>query len=173
MSLYIKNSIHKFDIFSITNANPSEIIAVELMMKENMILARVYRRSNSTPENYNDINKSFEILSRGFSSNLLVVGYFNYPKTDWEHDSTTTSSNELNFKFLECTRDCIFEQFIEEPTRGRESSQPTLIDLVLTNNPGIIDKANPDAPLGKSDHCSGNNYAKCLIDGKQINCFEL
>ena len=45
--------------------------------------------------------------------------------------------------------------------------------VVWTNNPGIIDKANLDAPLGKSDHCSGNNYAKCLIDGKQINCFEL
>ena len=173
MSLYIKNSIHKFDIFSIANTNPSEIIAAELMMKENMILARVYIRSNSTPENYNDINKSFEILSRAFSSNSLVVGDLNYPKTDWEHDSTTTSSNELNFEFLECTRDCIFEQFIAVPTRGRESSQPTLIDLVLTNNPGIIDKANLDAPLGKSDHCSGNNYAKCLIDGKQINCFEL
>ena len=169
MSLYIKNSIHKFDIFSIANTNPSEIIAVELMLKENMILARVYRRSNSTHDNSSDIKKSFEILSRGFSSNLLVVGDFNYPKTDWEQDSTTTSSNELNFKFL----DSIFEQFIAEPTRGRESSQPTLIDLVLTNNPGIIDQANPDAPLGKSDHCSGNNYAKCLIDGKQINCFEL
>ena len=46
----------------------------------------------------------------------------------------------------------LFEQFISEPTRGKGSSQPTLIDLVLTNNSDIIDKVNLDVALGKSDH---------------------
>ena len=62
-------------------------------------------------------------------------------------DSTRSSSNDLNSKFLECTIDCFFEQFISEPTRWQ--SQPTLIDLVLTNNPDITDKVNLDAPLIK------------------------
>ena len=61
-----------------------------------------------------------------YSSNMLFVGDFNYPKIDWKHYSTTSSPNDLNVKFLECTRDCFFEQFISEPTRGRGSSQPTL-----------------------------------------------
>ena len=46
----------------------------------------------------------------------------------------------------------LFEEFVSKPTRGRGSSQPTLIDLVLTNNPDIIDKVDHDDPLGKSDH---------------------
>ena len=111
----------KSDISSIANTNPSEIIAVELMLKEKVILVCVYRSSNSSPDNSNDINKSLEILSRRFSSNLLVVGDFNYPKIDWEH-STISSPNDLNAKFLECSRDCFFEQFFSEPTRGRGSS---------------------------------------------------
>ena len=50
MLLYIKNNIQyqKLDISSIANSNPSEIIAVELMLKENIILACVYR-SNQQP----------------------------------------------------------------------------------------------------------------------------
>ena len=142
MLLYIKNNIQyqKVDISSIANTKPSEIIVVELMLKENIILARVYRSPNSTHDNSNDINKSLENLSRRFCSNLLVVGDFNYPKIDWEHYSTASSPNDLNPKFLECTRDCIFEQFITEPTCGRGSSQPTLIDIVLTNNSEIIEK---------------------------------
>ena len=80
------------------------------------------------------------------------MGDFNCPKIDWEHYSTSSTPNDLNSKFLKCSRDCFFEQFISEPTRGRGSSQSTLIDLVLTNNPGIIDKVKLDAPLGKSDH---------------------
>ena len=56
------------------------------------------------------------------------------------------------WKFLKCTRDSFFEQFISEPIRGRGLSQPTLIDLVLTNNPDIIDEVKLDTPLGKSNH---------------------
>ena len=100
------------------------------MLKEKIMLACVYRSPNSSPDNSNDVNKSLKILSRRFSSNLLVVGDFNYPKIDWEHYSTTSSQNNLNSKFLECTR----------------------LYLVLTSNPDIIDKVKPDAPLGKNDY---------------------
>ena len=122
------------------------------MLKEKIVLASVHRSPNSSPDNSNNISISLEILLRRFSLNLLVVGDFNYPRIDWEHYSTTSSPNNLNCKFLECTRDCFFEQFTSEPTRGKGSSQPTLIDLVLTNNPDIINKVKLDAPLGKSDH---------------------
>ena len=121
------------------------------MLKEKIVLASVHRSPNSSPDNSNNISKTLEILLRHFSLNLLVVGDFNYPKIDWEHYSTTSSPNNLNCKFLECTRDCFFEQFTSEPTRGKGSSQPTLIDLVLTNN-HIINKVKLDAPLSKSDH---------------------
>ena len=73
-----------------------------------------------------------------FCLNLLVAGDFNYPKIDWKHYSTPSSRKDLRSKFLECTRDCFFESFLSEPTCGRRSSQPTLIDLALTNNPDII-----------------------------------
>ena len=122
------------------------------MLKEKIILACVYRSPNSLPDNYNDIKISLQILSRRFSSNLFVVGDFNYPKIDWEHYSTISSPNNLNPKFLKCTKDFFFEQFISGHTRGMGSSQPTLIDLVRINNPDITDKVKLNAPLGKSDH---------------------
>ena len=152
MLLYIKKTFKKLDISTIANTNRSEIIAVELKLKEKIIHACVYRSPNSLPDNSNNINKSLEILSGRFSPNLLVAGNFNYPKINWEHYSTTSSPNDLNSKFFECTIDCFFNQFISEPIRGRGLSQPTLIDLVLTNNSDIIDKVKLESPLGKSDH---------------------
>ena len=84
MLLYIKNNIQyqKLDIFSITNTNPSDIIVLELVLKENIILMCVYRSPNSTPDDSNNISRSLKILLRHFSLNLLVVGDFNYPKID-------------------------------------------------------------------------------------------
>ena len=122
------------------------------MLKEKIILVCAYRSPNSLPDNSNDINKSLEILSRRFSPNLFVVGDFNYPKIDWEHYLTISSPNDLNSKFLKCTKDFFFEQFISGHTRSRGLSQPTLIDLVLINNPDITNKVKLNAPLGKSDY---------------------
>ena len=62
MLLYIKNNIQyqKLGISSIVDTNSSEIIiAVEFMLNKNIILACVYRSPNLTPDNSNDINKSF------------------------------------------------------------------------------------------------------------------
>ena len=112
MLLYIKNNIQyqKLDIFSITNTNPSDIIALELVLKENIILVCVYRSPNSTYGDSNNISKSSKILLRHFSLNLLVVGDFNYPKIDWEH-SKTSGPNDLNCQFFECTKDCFWRLF--------------------------------------------------------------
>ena len=74
MLLFIKNNIRyqKLDISSTPNTNPSEIIAVKLMLKENIILACVYRSPNSTHDNSNSINKSLENLSRRLTFCLNV-----------------------------------------------------------------------------------------------------
>ena len=63
MLLLIKNNIQyqKLDISSIANANPSEIIAVELLLKENIILACIYRSPNSTPNNSTTLTNPWKI----------------------------------------------------------------------------------------------------------------
>ena len=130
------------------------------------MLAYVYRSPNSSPDNSNNISKSLEILSRRFSSNFVVVGDFNYPKIDQEHYLTSSSPSNSNSKFLECTSDCFFDKSISEPTRGRGLSQTTLIDLVLTNNPDIINTVKFDASLGKSDHSVVENKKFILNHNK-------
>ena len=110
------------------------------MLRERIILACIYRSPNSSPDNSNNIDKFLEIFSRRFSLNLLVVGDFNHPNIDWEHSSTTSSPPPPPPPPPPCARDCFFEQFISEPTRGRGLSQPTLIDLVLTSNQELLTK---------------------------------
>ena len=46
----------------------------------------------------------------------------------------------------------MFLKVISESPRGRGPSQPILTDLVLTNNPDIINKFDLDAALGKRDY---------------------
>ncbi len=56
------------------------------------------------------------------------------------------------YKFLECVRDCYLYQHITEPTRGRGTDTPSTIDLIFTNEEGMLNTIDICAPLGKSDH---------------------
>ena len=45
-----------------------------------------------------------------------------------------------------------FQQYLKCSTRGRNSDNPSLLDLVLSNNDDLIDNVSLLPPLGKSDH---------------------
>ena len=67
--------------------------------------------------------------------------------------STTVSSIEdKEFMFIEKLRDCYFIQHISEPTRGRGTTEPSLIDLVITSEDFEIELIETASALGKSDH---------------------
>ena len=73
---------------------------------------------------------------------------------DWETGTTSSSLEDSNFLFLEATRDCFLTQHVTSPTRGRGSTRPSLLDLVLTNTEDAIEYLNVEAPLGRSDHAT-------------------
>ena len=87
------------------------------------------------------------------NSHVLLLGDFNYPKIDWKIMCTTVPSIEdKEFKFIEMFRECYFIQHISEPTRGRATTEPSLLDLVITSEDSEIVLIETASALGKSDH---------------------
>ena len=62
------------------------------------------------------------------------------------------SIEDKEFKFIEKLRDCYFIQHITEPTRGRGTTEPSLLDLVITSEDSEIVLIETASALGKSDH---------------------
>ena len=58
---------------------------------------------------------------------------------DWERNSTNVGSNHLTTKFLEMVRDTYLSQHVTKQTRFRGDNQPSLLDLIFTNEEGMID----------------------------------
>ena len=61
------------------------------------------------------------------------------------------------YRFIEAIRDTYMHQHVLEPTRGRDN--PTLLDLIFTNEEGIIERIEHKSPLGKSDHGTSTTTA--------------
>lgn len=130
--LYIKNEIQfqRIDISLIANTRSSEIIAPEVLYKDQRVFTEALIQHPLIPTRLSNSWKFY---------NLLFFLYFNHPKIDLDHYSATDSLNDLNCMFLASTLDGFFEKFISESTSDRGSIEPALIDLVLINNPDIID----------------------------------
>ncbi len=105
-------------------------------------------------------------VSKLKSSHVLLMGDFNMPKINWSMwESTTQNPESLENSFLEKIRDAFLYQHVSSPTRGRNANHPSLIDLILTNEEGMVSDLEILSPLGKSDHAcisfTFNCYFKC------------
>ena len=61
-------------------------------------------------------------------------------------------SQTLEGKFIENIRDNFLFQHITKPTRGRLGNKSNILDLIFTNEEGMIEDVTYENPLGKSDH---------------------
>ena len=88
----------------------------------------------------------------------MYVGDFNFREIDWENNNTNVGPEHLASQFLESVRDKYLYQHVKHATRYRGDNQPSLLDLILTNEEEMIDHVVHNAPLGNSDHEILNNH---------------
>ena len=120
-----------------------------------MLLFGCFYRSptpNSTSDKNNDrINRLLKFLSKTPYAHKCRVGDFNYRDINWVSWTTFHSEDSKEHKFIETIRDCYLHQHNEENSRRRGKDQPSLIDLIFTDESMQIEVMH-HAPLGKSDH---------------------
>ena len=120
--------------------------------KDSLVIVSIYRSPNSTSENNLQLHSLIKDISDSNSSHILIVGDFNYNEILWDRQITTVSENHIATKFLEIIRDNFLYQHVTEPTRIREGQEPSILDLVFTNEQNMVDKIDYSHSLGKSDH---------------------
>ena len=82
----------------------------------------------------------------------MIMGYFNFRNINWETTSTHESENSVTYLYLEGIGDIYLYQHTFEPTRGRMSNEPHILDLILTSDEHDIMDIKNLSPLGKSYH---------------------
>ena len=65
---------------------------------------------------------------------------------------STGGEQHIATKFMELIRDNYLFLYIKEPTREREGTTPSTLDLLFTNENNMIQKIDINPPLGNSDH---------------------
>ena len=108
-----------------------------------ILLGIVYRSDNNTKEMNDCLNNVLRRVGEE-RKEVMVIGDFNYREIDWE---TMKAGSKKAEEFLDVVMDNLWSQHVTKPTR-----QNSLLDLVITSYPNMVDEVDVIDHLGTSDH---------------------
>ena len=175
VAIYIKESLSSTKIVLGTKYADQIWIEVKLRNNDKLLCGCVYR-SPSQQTTKETTTKVCEIIQEAYSKNkdrLIICGDFNYPDIDWENEFVT---NESIKPFIESVQNCHLFQHVCKPTRYRDGQEPSLLDLILTNEEGLIHDLHHRPGLADSDHeiltFAINGYKENISSASSPNYFK-
>ena len=155
----IENSLPAEKVNLNTSFNECIFVELKLTNKRKLIFGCIYRSDAGSDENNEELIHMIKTTSQLNYSHIITVGDFNLPDINWKNWATKSNNpNNLNLKFVECLRDAFMSQYVTDPTRGRGSNNPHVLDLIISND--IIGDVENISPLRRSDHCILTLYSQ-------------
>ena len=132
VAVYINEQLKAEEIKIVSNYHERPWIKLKLKGSDELLVGCIYKSLNSEKEILTLLNKIIikAPLMKQFS-HLLIMGDFNYPKLDWTN--WNSKGDKEGDVFMESIRDSFLYQHVEGYTRTRESSEPSIIDLILND----------------------------------------
>ena len=75
-----------------------------------------------------------------------------FRKKNWEDGTSPIDPMHKASLFMETVRDCFLYQKVTTPTHQRRGQQANTLDVVFTNEDGMVGEVEHTAPIGKSHH---------------------
>ena len=125
---------------------------IKLRQNDTFLVGCLYRSPNSSDQNSLELMELFKTVKDTRDSHKLIMGDFNLREINWGSMTTTVGENHTASLFVECVRDSYFFQHVIQPTRVRSGNEPSLLDLIFTNEEDMISGMSYLPSIGKSDH---------------------
>jgi hypothetical protein len=129
-------------------------VKIKINSHDTLLIGCIYRSPSSKRENNMELCNLLNSALSINSSHLLIMGDFNFKDIDWDnyYSNKTEENITCELQFVENLKDNFLYQHVREPTRFRDGQNPSLDDLILTNEEDMVECVAINNPLGKSDH---------------------
>jgi len=89
------------------------------------------------------------------------MGDFNFPTINWTESYCAGSDSSAAFSFFDSVQDSFW---LTSSMHHRQNQQPSLLDLIFTLDPNLVDEVVHLSPLGSSDHDCLLRKFKCCSE---------
>ena len=161
--VYIKQDLKAVEVNIDQDFKECVLVKLNLRNRDKLLVGCIYKSPSSSDENHDKLNELLLYISKLEDSytHILLAGDYNFPDIDW---NSWTSKEKTSLNFLECIRDCFFQQVVENPTRYRINQESSLLDLIIVNDSNYIQNIEHLDPVGRSDHCVLSFTLKCYLN---------
>ena len=125
---------------------------VQLAGRDSLLVGVLYRSPSCNEENNRQLNRHMVEIGLHTASHKLLMGDFNYREIDWANDVCTTTPERAPYQFHQATHDAYLIQHQTTHTRMRNDQVPSVLDLIFSNEEGMVKNLEVHAAIGKSDH---------------------
>ena len=128
-------------------------IKIPLQGPDQLLIGCIYRSPSSN--GHLSIKNLIELLQASSSSafsHIVVAGDVNMPQIDWVDSFSHASDGHYTHSFIEGLHECGLTQHVMNATRFRQGVSPSTLDIILSNEIGLIQNLVYLPPIGNSDH---------------------
>ena len=151
--IYVNNNVKSYEVKIQQCSEASVWCGVQLKNHDRLVIGVVYRSPSSSEQQNQLLIEMLNDVAALNYSHTLIMGDFNLPEINWEQQATSMSTEHVTTRFIECIRDGFLFQHVKQPTHYSGPDQTSnILDLVMTNEEGMIDEIEYDVPIGNSHH---------------------
>ena len=152
--VYVSNSLIVHEIIEMRSNTVENIWLMVKLGPKIMLVAVFYRPPNADPNHVTDFLEDFQAqLQNAYAFKptcIFLTGDFNDRRHSW---SVEHSNSDLKNAFIDVLKANDLCQMVNTPTHFTERSQPTLLDLFITDSPVLVQHCSVEPPIGLCHHC--------------------
>ena len=145
-----------------TDFQESVWCSIKLQNSDSLLIGCIYKSPNCSNENCLELFQLFGKVKDMRYSHKLIMGDFNFRDINWTDMSTSSNEQQNSTLFIESIRDSFMFQHVLEPTRYRANNEPSILDLIFSNEEGMVSDIQYNPSVGRSDH---------LVLSFKFNCY--
>ena len=128
-------------------------IEVSLSGSDKLLVGCLYRSpSCDGPQSISMLEGLLKHVGSAGYSHIVLAGDFNMPTIDWNLNLSSAPASHCSHAFIDMVQDCFLHQHVQQPTRYRLGEKPNTLDLIFSNEEGMVKNLEYYPGLGKSDH---------------------
>ena len=156
VAIYVHCSLHVSEV-SFDQTNFKEQLWVEMALEgsDRLLIGCLYRSPSADGRHSTEALAELmkHVVSSGVGySHVVIAGDFNMPDIDWGSGLSSAPATHCSHALIDAVQDCFLHQHITEPTRYRVGHEPHTLDLVMSNEEGMVQNIDFHPGLGHSDH---------------------
>ena len=158
MAVYIHTSIDKSVIQIISELDFEEVCLLEIKLRgDDLLLFGCFYQSptpsNNSEANNENLNQLLQRISNKSYSHKCFVGDFNFKDINWDSWTTFHNTESKEAEFIETARECYLHQHNQQVSRRRGNDDPSLIDLVFTDEAMQVSDVEHHPPWEERSQC--------------------